>query len=343
MSMVGANIEGLRTFGQQLDSASQKLAAAQNELEGLLAQGVWHGPDADDFRQQWKTVLRLHLQRASTALHEASGHIGRQADDQEGTSDTLVGGASAGGRNTPNLLAGNADYGRAHTLQPHTLDHEIEAQWRDGSMTDKERLAILQMMAEDLAVEYGVEPPNFYAADLQDALLFRDNLAPMNLFGLWSEEGQRIQLAQGPWFTVSPHTLAFDTSDLTDPSIAIDTVAHEMRHAAQHEWARDYESFLKLTPADQDMIRMGFLEDPFPHTEVTPAMAGLFGHNLRGYIGPDQNFDAYWEQAVEQDARYASSNYVKNLTVEQFEDYRNRYTSQHENDMAIIRQGQSHR
>lgn len=92
---------------------------------------------------------------------------------------------------------------------------------------------------------------------------------------------------------------------------AINTLAHEMRHAGQHEMYRD------ANPGGWDtfLISIGVEDDPFDHPGVTKAQADQWGYNFDHYHSPEDDFPAYHDQPVEADARKAGQYYVDHLTL----------------------------
>lgn len=165
------------------------------------------------------------------------------------------------------------------------VDPQVAEYWR--SLSTSERVAILRRMAQLYADRYGVRPPDVRFEDLDDG--------NGNSLGYWSEQNQRLVL---------------DTTDLADPTYAINTLAHEMRHAGQHEMFRD------ASPGAAD-VEQGYVSGVWSHSEVSADDARRWGENFDRYQTPDKDFKKYWSQPVEVDARAAGRNAVNNITVEQ--------------------------
>jgi len=80
-----------------------------------------------------------------------------------------------------------------------------------------------------------------------------------------------------------------------DPSVALETYAHEFRHSYQTEQASAY---------DKPQFR-NFVDDP--------ELAGRWSQNLKRYMSPEVDYDAYRDQAVERDARAFAEELVRRV------------------------------
>lgn len=179
------------------------------------------------------------------------------------------------------------------------VDPQVARQWE--SMSEDERRAVIEQMVEELADTYGLDDPNIVIEDLedQDGDGVDDNPGT-NSHGSWSEDDQVLRL---------------DINDLDDPH-TINTVAHEVRHAAQHEQVRD------ANPGafDRWLIDAGLKDDPFnPPPGVTREEVEDWEENFDNYIDADIDFEGYENQPVEADAREAGDAYVDGLTAEELE------------------------
>lgn len=74
-------------------SAGRLLETQRLTLNGRVAGTPWPGPDADIFRQDWKTIHSRSLGEASILLQQAAEDLMRQADEQQRAS--AAGGPSA--------------------------------------------------------------------------------------------------------------------------------------------------------------------------------------------------------------------------------------------------------
>ena len=164
------------------------------------------------------------------------------------------------------------------------LDPSVAAEWK--RMTNAEREQVLRRLAQRLADRYGIETPQIAFRDLDDS--------NGNAFGYYNSDSD---------------LLVIDTTDLDNPLYAINTLSHEMRHAGQHEMVRDAQ-------LDQGEVRRGYRSDVWTHTEVSPETARKWAENFKDYQRPEDDFDKYWQQPVEVDARNAGREGVNSMTPE---------------------------
>lgn len=99
---LGANPDQLRSLAQHCGTGAQSLLDISTSVSTLVNNpGFWKGPDADQVRGRWNSVMRLQIQAASTTLDRAAEHLVTQADEQERTSNDS-GGPGTGGPQEPN-------------------------------------------------------------------------------------------------------------------------------------------------------------------------------------------------------------------------------------------------
>lgn len=89
----GADVAQLQQLATTMSSAGRMLEMQRLALNGRVAGTPWPGPDAEIFRQDWKTVHSRSLGAAAILLQQAAGDLARQADEQQRAS--AAGGASA--------------------------------------------------------------------------------------------------------------------------------------------------------------------------------------------------------------------------------------------------------
>ncbi|MCW2792098.1 MAG: hypothetical protein JWO76_1196, partial [Nocardioides sp.] len=180
---------------------------------------------------------------------------------------------------------------------PHgVVDPEVERDW--STMSDAERRAVLEHMARELADKYGVDDFDVIIEDLEDRDgKDGDDDPSLDYHGFWSEDDKGLHL---------------DSNELSDPDL-INTMAHEVRHAAQHEMIRDANPGL----IDQALIDAGIKDDPFhPPPGVSAQDVEDWKENFDDYHSPEDDFDAYHDQPVEADARDSGEQYLDDLTPE---------------------------
>ncbi len=171
------------------------------------------------------------------------------------------------------------------------VDPQVARLWSE--MSEEERRTALEEMAEDLADAAGLEDFEIRFEDLedQDGDGVDDN-PDTDSHGSWSEDDRVLRL---------------DVNDLDDPDL-INTMAHEVRHAVQHQAVDDL-------PDDAD--------DPFdPPPGATRDDVEDWRDNFDDYTSPADDFDGYYNQPVESDARDAGDDYLDDLTGEDVERYR---------------------
>lgn len=175
---------------------------------------------------------------------------------------------------------------------------ETGRMWSD--LTAAEREAIVQVMVDEMAEEYGLDTPvNVSIRDLTDPVTGnRPN-------GSWSESRQLLSL---------------DIRNLEDPAL-LHTIAHEVRHAAQHQMIRD----MNHDPGfiEQFMIDRGWRDHPFDRHDVDRATVEAWEENFADYrsTGRGDPWDRYAQQPVERDAREAGREFANELTPEELRRY----------------------
>ncbi len=306
--MIGADAGALRLVAQTFTQTSERFAHMRGELEARIVEGDWRGTDADSFRQQWNSNLRGSLEQASRMLAEGASELRRQADEQERTS--APGGAEGGG-----LSLAPGDHMDRDNSDPNddgTLDPRVAQQW--AAMDTAERRYILNLLAQEMAAKYDIDV-NLVVIDLDDS--------EGDSRGVWLEDGRFRDLGEGRrWY--SGHTLAIDIDNIDNPQTALNVVAHEMRHAAQHEMVRDADP----GPIDSVLIGLGVKDDPWHYDDVTREQAREWGRNFDDYkTAEDDGWDAYFDQPVEVDARIAGHNFVEDMTPERMAELREQYAA----------------
>lgn len=159
---------------------------------------------------------------------------------------------------------------------------KVAAQW--VQMTDEERRALIKAYIEELAAEAGVDMP--------DILWMNDTDGTR---GSWNDSEGVLRLNEGL---------------LSDPNI-LNTVAHEMRHARQYEAVRDCRFWHWPW------------ENPFEGHEqdgISRNQTEVWDENLKDYtvyVPNDDNYEDYFNQPVEVDARAAGKKAIEEMTAEE--------------------------
>ncbi|GGR54709.1 hypothetical protein J2S40_002626 [Nocardioides luteus] len=160
---------------------------------------------------------------------------------------------------------------------------EVAERW--AQLTDQEKRAIIDQKIEELAEEYGVEVEDI----------------------VWDETGN----TNGSWHE-GDHTVHLNPNRLEDPDV-LHTVAHEMRHARQHEAVDDMNDW-----------HFPWQDDPFDmHEEdgITEEQAEEWEDNFEDYQSTENGatFEEYYNQPVEADARRSGRDYLDTLTADELD------------------------
>ena len=96
----------------------------------------------------------------------------------------------------------------------------------------------------------------------------------------------------------------------------MNTAAHEARHAGQHEIIRDTDRSI------WDYVVGNEKERELEEHRVTREEVDYWKENFDDYKRPENDFDAYFNQPVEKDAREAGRDFVNSMTPEEFAEYK---------------------
>lgn len=300
-SLVGTmdrHVESARTFVTAIFNAEGTVSAIETLVQDI---------DSDAAAQQFSiaadgTVTDTAGRKEFETQREADAYTAQREAARDALADRVES-VLTQAFEVDSALVGARPDDAFNDAGPHGVADPIVAREWD-SMSDDERRAVLEQMAEDLADEYGLEDFSVHIDDLEDQDGDGvDDEPGLNSHGYWSEGDKELHL---------------DVNDLDDPH-SINTMAHEVRHAAQHELARDADPGW----LDQRLIDIGAKDDPWdPPEGVTRDEAREWGDNFDDYHSPEDDFDAYENQPVEVDARESGDDYLEGLTPEELEDHR---------------------
>ena len=171
----------------------------------------------------------------------------------------------------------------------YVVDPEVEREW--ATMSDDERRAVIEHIAEERAREAGVDDFEVRIEDLEDADGDGvDDDPSTDSRGSWSEDDRVLRIDEG---------------NLDDPTI-LGTVAHEVRHAQQRKAVDD----LPWWP----------WEDYHGPPGVSQEEVESWEDNFDDYkTSDDDGFDAYHDQPVEADARETGGGYLDDLDRDDLE------------------------
>ncbi len=85
MAQVGMDVDVVRQIGKNLSKASNDIATAMNNINGLLSQAEanWHGKDADHFKDLWQSQYQGQLRKIIQEISDLGVAAGRNADEQD--------------------------------------------------------------------------------------------------------------------------------------------------------------------------------------------------------------------------------------------------------------------
>lgn len=169
-------------------------------------------------------------------------------------------------------------------------DPEVAGEW--DSMTDEERMRVIEHLARRLAEEWGVDE------DFEIRIIDIVDEPGTNTFGSWSE-GDRV--------------LTIDIDDVGDPRI-LGTVAHEVRHIVQHQAAEDLPGGI-----EQWLIDQGIRDDDF---EPPPGATRSEVESWRDRWENPEDYPDYRSRPTEVDAREAGDDFLHGFTADDLEDLR---------------------
>lgn len=261
------------------DRVNEQRARGRSQL-GVLEE-AWSGPDLEDFTREWPGVEQS-LENARQTLTGLGRELRRQAEDQVRTS-------AGGGGPTGSGTTADAEDGQAYTGQSRDADDygDCPADVRDAwaEYSDEERQAILEQKIREDAEEMGIPAPDIVWDEDMDA----------NSNGSWNQE---------------TGTVTLNPDKLHDPMI-MHTVAHEMRHALQHEAVEQMD--------DRSWWDWLWGDHPEYPGGATPEEVEEWDENFDDYKPSDEDYDEYFEQPVEEDAREAGSEWVEDMTPEELD------------------------
>ncbi|MDO5094091.1 MAG: hypothetical protein Q4D79_11875 [Propionibacteriaceae bacterium] len=230
-----------------------------------------------------------NLEKAASDAAQAVRQSCVDADDTRQWPDTGLTAQSELDSNSAGLVVEDAatdkEYGK--------LDPAIVKEWEKLSTEDRKR--VLQAMVDDELAKYGVDSQKISFEDKEKTS-----------YGLWNEGG---------WFGAG-RKLMINQNILDDPQKVMNTAAHEARHAGQHEIIRDTERNV------WDYITGNKKEKELEEHGVTREEVDSWKENFDDYKKPEDDFDAYFNQPVEQDAREAGRDFINSMTPEDFAEYK---------------------
>lgn len=91
MTMYGADPVALRELSRRFLATAEKLDRDVSGLGPAIESSPWDGPDAQKFKDEWKSTLGPKAKVTAEGIRSAAAALNRNADEQEKASDTYLG------------------------------------------------------------------------------------------------------------------------------------------------------------------------------------------------------------------------------------------------------------
>ena len=227
----------------------------------------------------------------------------RQWPDKTGTASPAGSNASAAA--PAGLTPEEAD------LEYGALSSKIAEEWKN--LTPEERKRVLQAMLDEEFAKDGMKAPK---------ISFESN---EKLYGEWRQND------------LFGHELMINQDLLKDPDEdnpyrarwAINTVAHEARHAEQHEIVDKVipRSGEYLAGDREREVKRKYREDLLKQHNVTHEEAEAWSDDFNRerwnkFLGREDDHNTYYNSPTEKDARKAGRGFVMSMTLEDFHKYK---------------------
>lgn len=305
------HVERLRTAARQLES---RHAALSSTVQASHA--FWRGPDAEAFRTTWADGAGRLLTQLVGELGQSASSLDGEVAEQETASAGETTGSGAGedgnrGGAGPGIPGARYGGGGDGTVSP-----EVARAW--DAMGPEDQRQVLQEIVDQELERQGHPGLDVHFEDLSDE----------GWAGYWTEHG-------GIRFWRGEH-IVIDIEHATDPD-ALNTAAHEARHAAQDQWVEQTDG----TPGWQ-FWREDDSAEEYERIErdhgVTQEEIEAWRENDGDYISPPEpppspdapqsEHDAwheayreYREQPLEDDAFDTGDDFADEITLEELQQY----------------------
>ncbi|MFE7605331.1 WXG100 family type VII secretion target [Brachybacterium paraconglomeratum] len=305
-TFLGLDVEQAEEHAERLRSARKVLDGSLRALETTIrsSEGFWRGPDVEAFRGRWGDSVAAPWQDVLDGLADRAQTLIADVDEQVSASEHGESGGAEGGDPTDAADQEDGDSDRG------TVDPEVAKDWE--GMTDSERRKVAQENVNAEFEKYGMDPVEITFKDIKGN-------------GYWSEG-----------FLFIGGELAIDEDKLADPDI-LHTLAHEVRHAAQHEFIErtERDPFPSIR-GDDRQERFQQIEDEHGVTrdeiEEWGRNFGPFGYKSspkapeegageEEWAEYEEEFQEYLDQPVEVDARESGREFVDGLTEEELHEF----------------------
>ena len=160
-----------------------------------------------------------------------------------------------------------------------SIDGLREEEWKNLDAAGRE--AVLREVGREISRVFSHPAPPLLTEHM-------DNNETRGYYGDGYSSNQETGQLEGADYGIRLNSEGLDSNDgyiSEDPRTALETYLHEFRHSFQHEQALRFEK-----PQFRSLVEDG-------------EQAESWSENFKAYNNPENNFDAYFNQAVETDAR----------------------------------------
>lgn len=255
----------------------------------------WSGPDLEHFATSGWPQAEQSIHRAGDSLRTMGEQLRTQADQQDDASQ----GSDGGGSGTGGGGAGPGGSPRSPSEGPsedgQSRDAEDYGELPDG-MTEKwesyspeEKQAIFRQIVREQAELYGIDPP----PEIE-----------------WVDDDEYTSNGTA----IGEDKIKINLQNMDDPMM-LHTIYHEVRHNGQIHMMNDQPGNFERWVND----RLG--RDDYPDG-VTQEQVDEWKENFAdgNYIDPGDDFEGYFDQPVEVDAREAGSEGVEGISPDKTDD-----------------------
>lgn len=312
MTFLGMDVDQSRSHADRLRSGQQTLTERMEPLEQSVRASLehWVGADGDAFRAEWDARVAPRLRETVEGLGRLATDLDGEADAQDEASNPTDGGHGGGGSggDAPASRVSPKDTGGGSNP---ALSEEFRNQW--DQLSDEDKKAVAEEMVKEYLARYGMDAEDVRFVELDP-----------NHLGTWYESWGPYNGGDG-FFDIEWKSRGMDINQdlLNDPDRLFDTLAHEARHAVQHEMIDEtnpawWDNPLFRDDTSDDYAR---IEEEYG---ITHEEIDAWRENFDDYKRPEDDFQAYEDQPVEVDAREAGREEVDQLDTEDLERYKDK-------------------
>ncbi len=283
MALISMDLNQVRHIVSTLSSSGNTL----NDICGHLQHQwtslslTWEGDSKYDIAGTLRASLN-HGRHCAEFTHERGSKLVQIADRFQAADESVAFAVQVMAWSGAAELLFSAENNLASALE-QSFKEIFRMKW--ANMSTDERLVFLQDQHDALAKKYGIEPVKIYFEDLPD-LAGQDALGvTKGVTGLLGVIGQLLLGEKGKQHIA----IDIDNINSDDPWEIQNTLMHETRHVMQYYFVEHSDQ----RPAN-----------------ITEEQIKSWRDNFDNYRRPEDDFQAYRDQPVEQDARNFGDQYV---------------------------------